>query len=132
MPGSETPSTVRDLLIAAGADGRPLWGFTRDAVFGNSLLLADGDDALWSRQDYDGKGCARTLLQRYSAGGELLWTRSPTRLCDGTFSGIAFESMALLPNRDIVLAGTFKGRIDFGTGPLTSEGYNIVLMTMGP
>ncbi len=131
-PTPRNNENQRSVLRAADADGQPLWGLAREPPLGQHSLLTDGEEVLSARSASDGQGCVRTLLQRYSPDGELLWSRTPTRSCETSAHSIAFESMALLPNRDIVLTGTFRGRIDFGTGPLSSEGQNIVLMRMAP
>lgn len=129
VPGPARPSNARSILLAAGADGKPEWARVSELVDGEALLLADGEEVVTARRDEE---CGRTLLQRYSARGELLWSRSPTRACAPGSARLHINGMALLPSRDLVLAGSFRGRIDFGAGALSAEDFNLVLMTMAP
>jgi hypothetical protein len=76
-----------------------------------------------------GGGCNGITLTKYDLAGDLLWTRtvSPTQ-CQGQVTATAATNAA----GDIVIAGTFTGSVDFGTGVQTSSQPQPFLWDVGP
>ncbi|WP_437666988.1 hypothetical protein [Sorangium sp. So ce1182] len=70
-----------------------------------------------------GASGSAVLLAKLSPQGDVLWTRRAEGSADA-------GGIALRPGGDgVVLAGTFRGRLDFGAGPLSSGARTDIFVT---
>ncbi len=67
------------------------------------------------------------FVAKFDAAGQHLWSKS---LGIEPFQGSA--TVATAPSGDVVLAGTFNGSIDFGTGAFNAPGQGIYLAQLDP
>lgn len=67
------------------------------------------------------------FVAKFDAAGQHVWSKS---LGIEPFQGSA--SVAATPDGDVILAGTFNGSIDFGTGAFNSPGQAIFLARFDP
>ncbi|PCC71923.1 hypothetical protein SAMN02745121_03273 [Nannocystis exedens] len=97
-------------------------------------LLADPDGnllvvgRLWDVADFGGgpvpaSGGEDAFIAKYGPAGELLWVRTYGDEFEQRARGIA-----LAPDGDILVTGSFRGQIDLGGGPLASAGYDDVFV----
>jgi hypothetical protein len=132
-PDGVSSESIRPILLAADSKGRPSWGQVLELPLGFPLLAAEGEDVVFAHSLPLGD-CGRAVVRRYSATGELLWSRAPLPLTcppDST-TYVTLDDLAVLPNRDIALLGSFRERVDLGTGVLSASGFDTFLLTMAP
>ena len=97
-------------------------------------ILADPDGNLivvgrfWLDADFGGgpvpaSGFEDAFVAKYGPAGELLWVRTY-----GDEDTQRARGVALAPNGDILVTGSFRGQIDLGGGPLASAGYDDVFL----
>jgi hypothetical protein len=76
-----------------------------------------------------GSACNGITILKYDLAGDLLWTRSVAPSgCQGQVTANAVTNAA----GDIVIAGTFTGSVDFGTGVQTASQSTPFLWDVGP
>ncbi|WP_434420241.1 hypothetical protein [Nannocystis pusilla] len=97
-------------------------------------ILADPDGnllvagRLWSVADFGGGpvqscGPEDAFIAKYGPTGDLLWLRTYGDEYEQRARGLA-----LAPDGDILVTGSFRGQIDLGGGPFASAGYDDVFL----
>jgi hypothetical protein len=100
------------LVVDANRDVIVSGIFSDDADFGNVVLNAAGFDV---------------FLAEYTADGDPRWARGFGNT-GGTMGTVWPFDLALDPNDDIVMTGSFQFNTDFDGGPLSSAGDNDVFL----
>jgi outer membrane protein assembly factor BamB len=127
----------RDLLVAKlSPTGAVLWSEALgdgNLQYGKSVAV-DGEGNVFVATDFFGQvdvagqmltsaGSSDVLLLKLSPSGEVLWGKRFGDASAQTVSGIALDGSG-----NILLAGAFKGTIDFGGGPLESAGADDIFV----
>lgn len=99
------PSTEQVRRLAQDSSGNLIFG----CVFSGSVDFGDGMRT--SRGGYD------VAIVKLSPQGSLIWARQFGNALDDTV-----ERLAVAPNGDVLIAGTFKTSLDFGGGPVNGPG----------
>jgi len=68
-----------------------------------------------------------TYLAKLTASGSTLWSKAFTAV-----AGVGLNSLSLDRNGNIALAGYFNGSLDFGNGPLASNGQSGFVAKLSP
>jgi len=127
-----------DILLAASSpagevsfakvygDGEPQGGrgvfVTPDAIYLTGESMGDfhfDDQAVGSNGDFD------MFVSRHDLAGKCLWARS----FGGNFAD-AGHRVLVTASGDVFVVGTFRGEVDFGFGPVTAAGRDIVLLRL--
>ncbi|MCY1072126.1 hypothetical protein OV090_45695 [Nannocystis sp. RBIL2] len=118
---SDGVAWTRNILTNAGS-----------TMFDDILADPDGNllvaGRLWSVADFgDGpvqsSGPEDAFIAKYGPTGDLLWVRTYGNEYEQRARGLA-----LAPNGDILVTGSFRGQIDLGGGPFVSAGYEDVFL----
>jgi len=113
--GAGDPMLQRGSAIAADNDGNVIvvGTFAGTLDFGKDVHTSAGSDDIF--------------VAKLGLDGGTLWSRR--------FGGPSIDlvtSVAVTPSGDILVSGTFQGTVDFGNGPLVSEGStDIFLVKLG-
>jgi hypothetical protein len=91
-----------------------------DAIYLTGEFMGDfsfDDQAVSSNGDFD------LFVSRHDLAGKCLWARS----FGGDFAD-AGHRVLVTASGDVFVVGTFRGEVDFGFGPVTAAGRDIVLL----
>jgi hypothetical protein len=127
-----------DILLAASSptgevtfakvygDGEPQGGrgvfVTSDGIYLTGEFMGDFDldgEAISSHGDFD------LFVSRHDLAGKCVWARS----FGGDFAD-AGHRVLVTAGGDVFVVGTFRGSVDFGFGPVTAAGRDIVLLRL--
>jgi hypothetical protein len=121
-----SPSGTTYLLVAEGVDGEERFARQLDDIRG-----------AWVAVDRVGQvatagpaiNCSGTVVYKHNLAGDFLWRRDLTdRSCNGEvrLGGLGISS------HNVILSGGFRGTVDFGNGPETSQVSRHFLLNLGP
>jgi len=129
-PGGNGITSVggSDIFVGKlGPAGAPKWirrlgGIGEEFIFGTLVVAPNGDVIVASRANDEitvegivlpPAGQSDIFIARYATDGTILWAKRY-----GDAGNQFIESIAVDPNGNILVTGTFDGSIDFGSGPL--------------
>jgi hypothetical protein len=118
-------------LLKLDPKGTPLWG----TGFGDSgfqefeaIALDDHGNIFvggrtFNSLAFDGKTVpAGLFVMQFDPSGSLVWLKGLTTMASCTSSDSNLWTLAATPNGDVVVGGYYCGNIDFGDGPIASNG----------
>ncbi len=113
--GAGDPLSQRGAAVAADNDGNVIvvGAFSGTLDFGKDVHASAGSDDIF--------------VAKLGPDGATIWSRR----FGGPASDVA-ASVAVTPSGDILVAGAFQSTVDFGNGPLVSEGFaDMFLVKLG-
>lgn len=126
---SQELENVGSVVFVASREGASRW-WTR-LPGGAPSLAFDGGSRLAVAFSEQGAQGSEGVVSLYSREGGTLWTRRFTPR-PGTDDSIHPVGVAFQGDGGVVVTGTFSGKVDFGTGPMTSQEVDTFLLALEP